>query len=59
MAAYGRVTLNRGGRNSRFDCMCNDYFAAKLTENAVIYKFSLSNCHFFLIFLEEEVTSPY
>ena len=20
MAAYGRVTLNRGGRNSRFDC---------------------------------------
>ena len=21
MAAYGRVTLNRGGRNSRFDCI--------------------------------------
>ena len=21
MAAYERVTLNRGGRNSRFDCM--------------------------------------
>ena len=21
MAAEGRVTLNRGGRNSRFDCM--------------------------------------
>ena len=23
MAAYGRVTLNRGGRNSRFDCIRN------------------------------------
>ena len=23
MAAYGRVTLNRGGRNSRFDCTPN------------------------------------
>ena len=23
MAAYGRVTLNRGGRNSRFDCIKN------------------------------------
>ena len=22
MAAYERVTLNRGGRNSRFDCIC-------------------------------------
>ena len=22
MAAYERVTLNRGGRNSRFDCTC-------------------------------------
>ena len=24
MAAYERVTLNRGGRNSRFDCNTND-----------------------------------
>ena len=23
MAAYERVTLNRGGRNSRFDCIIN------------------------------------
>ena len=23
MAAYGRITLNRGGRNSRFDCTRN------------------------------------
>ena len=23
MAAEGRVTLNRGGRNSRFDCIGN------------------------------------
>ena len=23
MAAYERVTLNRGGRNSRFDCIMN------------------------------------
>ena len=41
--------------------MCNGLFASKLTENAVIlrYNFSLSDCHFSLIFLEEEVTSPY
>ena len=26
MAAYGRVTLNRGGRNSRFDCSLICYF---------------------------------
>ena len=36
-------------------------FAYKLTENAIIlpYNFSLSDCHFYLIFLEGEVTSPY
>ena len=26
MAAYERVTLNRGGRNSRFDCMLSFNF---------------------------------
>ena len=25
MAAYERVTLNRGGRNSRFDCMISNH----------------------------------
>ena len=25
MAAYGRATLNRGGRNSRFDCKSQFY----------------------------------
>ena len=37
--------------------MCN----SKLTEIAVIlcYNFSLSDCHFSLIFLKDEVTSPY
>ena len=25
MAAEGRVTLNRGGRNSRFDCIWGSY----------------------------------
>ena len=35
--------------------------STKRTENAVIlnYNFSLSDCHFSLIFLEGEVTSPY
>ena len=34
--------------------MCNGKFASKLTENAVIlcYNFSLSDCHFSLIFLQ-------
>ena len=33
----------------------------KLTENAVIYRYNffLSDCHFSLILLEGEVTSPY
>ena len=37
------------------------HFASKLTENVVIlrYNFSLSDCHFSLIFLEGEVTSPF
>ena len=41
--------------------MCNGYFASKLAENAVIlhYNFSLSDCHFSLIFMEGELTSPY
>ena len=30
MAAYGRVTLNRGGRNSRFDC------SSELTKPCII-----------------------
>ena len=35
MAAYERVTLNRGGRNSRFDCIdfvyaCLDKFSVEL-----------------------------
>ena len=40
--------------------MCNGLFASKLTENAVIlrYNFSLSDCHFSLIFLQGEVTFP-
>ena len=35
-------------------------FASKLTENALIlcYNFFLSDCHFFLIFLEGEIMSP-
>ena len=39
----------------------NSMSASKLTENAIIlrYNFSLSDCHFSLIFLEGEVTSPY
>ena len=39
----------------------NGLICSKLTENAVImrYSFSLSDCHFSLIFLEGEVTSPY
>ena len=32
MAASGRVTLNTGGRNSRFDCIClNDGIFGKLS----------------------------
>ena len=27
MAAYERVTLNRGGRNSRFDCIFNCFIS--------------------------------
>ena len=40
--------------------MSNGLFASKLTENDVIlrYNFSLSDCHFSLIFLQGEVTSP-
>ena len=40
--------------------LCNGQCASKLTENAVIlcYNFSLSDCHFSLIFLQGEVTSP-
>ena len=39
--------------------MCNGEFASKLTENAVIwpYNFSLSDCHFTLIFLEGDLLS--
>ena len=32
MAAYGRVTLNRGGRNSRFDCMKSLFLAGFCNE---------------------------
>ena len=40
--------------------MCNGWFASKLTENVVVlrYNFSLSDCHFSLIVLQGEVTSP-
>ena len=40
--------------------MCNGLFASKLTENAIIlrYNFSLSYCHFSLIFLEGESLLP-
>ena len=31
MAAYERVTLNRGGRNSRFDCTCTEYWLTTCT----------------------------
>ena len=32
MAAYERVTLNRGGRNSRFDCMKKIHLTMKVLE---------------------------
>ena len=40
--------------------MSNGWFASKLTENVVVlrYNFSLSDCHFSLIVLQGEVTSP-
>ena len=40
--------------------ICNGWFASKLTENVVVlrYNFSLSDCHFSLIVLQGEVTSP-
>ena len=40
--------------------MCNGWFASKFTENVVVlrYNFSLSDCHFSLIVLQGEVTSP-
>ena len=40
--------------------MCNGWCASKLTENVVVlrYNFSLSDCHFSLIVLQGEVTSP-
>ena len=41
MAAYERVTLNRGGRNSRFDCNWSYLYATlrtiKLTYLRTIY----------------------
>ena len=41
--------------------MYNGWFASKWTKNAFILSnyFSLSDCHFSLIFLQGEVTSPY
>ena len=36
MAAYERVTLNRGGRNSRFDCI--RYFICDISY--ILYKIS-------------------
>ena len=35
MAAYGRVMLNRGGRNSRFDCINTNIAFTNRVKNSV------------------------
>ena len=37
MAAYERVTLNRGGRNSRFDCTLYFFYAEKALASLYIF----------------------
>ena len=58
------VTDNRGALcvyESRIICTSLQGLKTKQTENALIlrYNLSLSDCHFSLILLEGEVTSPY
>ena len=36
MAAYERVTLNRGGRNSRFDCTLKLHFWHNIIRNLAL-----------------------
>ena len=46
MAAYGRVTLNRGGRNSRFDCILLGVFLTKCKDFSTFMNINAetSNC---------------
>ena len=45
MAAYGRVTLNRGGRNSRFDCTFKNLLAVFNMVKMHVYLYQLQEMH--------------